>query len=170
MDRVKPALVQKISKSETEKWISEYIVNDHPIGRTGEVEFFDHPSWCLSDELIAGFNEKKLFIWDENGKVLKRKGTLAGTTQCLIESGKFYQAGKMPGETDVFFIQTRNLKSWKEEAFFTFSVKSQSYPGKFTSEDILLWVWPIEKDFLVALNGPDGYRIAKFAPLSKDEL
>ena len=76
----------------------------------------------------------------------------------------------MPNQPDVFFVQRRNLKSWKEEIFYTFSVKSQQHPGKFTSEDILLWVWPIKEDFLVALNGPEGYRIAKFSPLKKDEL
>ena len=109
-------------------------------------------------------------LFKNSFSVLKQKRTFAGTTQCLTESGKFYQDGKIPGEPDVIFIQTRNLKNWKEEAFFTFSVKSQSHPGKFTSEDILLWVWPVREDFLVALNGPDGYRIAKFTPLSKDEL
>ena len=130
----------------------------------------DHAAWCLSDDFVGGFNEKKLFIWDENGNIIKRKGTLAGTSQCLIRSEKFYQAGKIPNQPDVFFVQRRNLKSWKEEIFYTFSVKSQQHPGKFTSEDILLWVWPIKEDFLVALNGPEGYRIAKFSPLKKDEL
>ena len=89
MDSVKPALVQRLFRpNNATKWYSEFLINDHPDG-----EIFENPVWCLSDRVIIGFNQKKLYKWDsQTGELLTKRKPPSGATHCVIGKRVFHCA------------------------------------------------------------------------------
>ena len=92
MEPIKPALIQRLFRpTEATKWYSEYLINDHP-----EEEIFENPAWCLSDRIILGFNQKKLYKWDaQTGELLSKRKTPTGTTHCVIVDNTAYLSGTL---------------------------------------------------------------------------
>jgi len=72
-----------------------------------------------------------------------------------------YLSGNLD-EAGIFAIRQFDLGTLKKQQEYKFGVSSLQYDGKVASEDILLWIFPIENDFLVAVNGPDGYKLIKY--------
>lgn len=71
----------------------------------------------------------------------------------------------------LFAIRQIDLDTLKQQQEFKFTVNSTKYPEKIATEDIILWTFPINDDFLVAANGPEGYKLMKYEiQHKKDEL
>ena len=63
-------------------------------------------AWCMSDEFVIGFNQKKVFKFSsEDGDLLSIENVPKGSTQCTIIEDKIYFAGG----TDQVLIRYKHL-------------------------------------------------------------